>query len=183
MTLDRLIAEIRTRGERELAEENQKFTAEKARLETDRGQRVAAIQDEFRTRTEAEARRERSQRVAGAHMQSRKLEYEAQEKAMNASLDAVRDLLHAFTESDEYPEVLRRMFFVATDELGKDVRVTGRAEDAALLKTLAGRSFDPTPAAILGGLVAETPSGHRHLTLSFDELLRLREDRVRALLA
>src|SRR5208282_2842719 len=183
MTLERLIAEIRARGERELGDETQKFEAEKARLEADRAQRVAAIQEDFRTRTEAEGRRERSQRVAGARMQSRKLEYEAQERAMNASLEAVRNLLRQFTESDEYPEVLRRMYSVATDELGKEVRISGRAEDAALLKPLAGRSFDPTPAPILGGLVAATPEGDRRLTLSFDELLRLREDRVRSLLS
>src|SRR5208282_84343 len=160
MTLERLIAEIRARGERELAEESRKFTAEKTRLEADR-----------------------ALRVAGARMQSRKLEYEAQERAMNASLEAVRNLLRQFTESDEYPEVLRRMYSVATDELGKEVRISGRAEDAALLKPLAGRSFDPTPAPILGGLVAATPEGDRRLTLSFDELLRLREDRVRSLLS
>jgi len=183
MTLERLIAEIRARGERELAEETQKFAAEKTRLETDRAARLAAITNDFQARTETDARRERSQRVAGAHMQARKLEYEAQERAMAASLDAVRNLLREFTESDEYPEVLRRMYLVATDELGKDVRISGRAEDAAVLKPLAGRSFDSAPASILGGLIAATPQGDRRLTLSFDELLRLREDRVRSLLA
>jgi vacuolar-type H+-ATPase subunit E/Vma4 len=183
MTLERLVAEIRARGERELTEETQKFEAEKARLLADRAQRVAALQNDFHTRAEAEARREKAQRVAGARMQSRKLEYEAQERAMNTSLSAVRELLKQFTRSEEYPEVLRRMYGVATDELGKDVRVSGRAEDAALLKPLAGKSFDPTPAPIMGGLIAETPDGARRLTLAFDELLRLREDRVRSLLA
>ena len=183
MTLERLIAEIRAHGERELADETQKFEAEKARLLAERDRRATAIRTDFTARAEGEARRERAQRVAGARMQSRKLEYEAQERAMNASLDAVRALLQQFTTSDEYPEVLRRMYSVATDELGKDVRVTGRSEDASILKPIAGRSFDPAPAPILGGLIAETPDGERRLTLTLDELLRLREDRVRALLA
>jgi vacuolar-type H+-ATPase subunit E/Vma4 len=183
MSLELLVAEIRAQGERELTAESQKFEAEKARLLDDRTQRVAAVQNDLRTRSEAESRRERAQRIAGARMQSRKLEYEAQERAMNDSLGAVRDLLSKFTRGDEYPEVLRRMYALATDELGSDLHVSGRAEDAALLKPLAGRSFDPTPAPILGGLIAETPDGARRLTLSFDELLRLREDRVRSLLA
>jgi len=182
MTLDRLIAEIRARGEQELAEETRKFEAEQARLQRDRAQRVQAIQGDFQHRTEAEVRRERSTRVAGARMQSRKLEYEAQERAMNDSLAGVQALLRQFTQGPEYPEVLRRMLSVATDELGKDLKVAGRAEDAALLRSLAGKSFDPTPVPILGGLVAQTPDGDRRLTLSFDELVRLREDRVRALL-
>lgn len=183
MTLERLVAEIRARGERELTEESEKFEAEKGRLLADREQRVATIQNDFRTRSEAEARRERAQRVAGARMQARKLEYEAQERAMSASLETVRALLRKFTQGEEYPEVLRRMYALALDELGKDVRVSGRAEDAAVLRSIAGRSFDPTPASIPGGLIAETPDGARRLTLSFDELLRLREDRVRSLLA
>jgi vacuolar-type H+-ATPase subunit E/Vma4 len=183
MTLDRLVAEIRARGERDLAEETEKFGAEKARLLSARAATTTTILDEVRTRTDAEASREKAQRVAGARMQSRKLEYEAQERAMSASLDGVRGLLRQFTQGDEYPEVLRRMYSLATDELGKDVRISGRAEDAALLKPLAGRSFDPAPAPILGGLIAVTPEGDRRLTLTFDELLRLREDRVRSLLA
>jgi V/A-type H+/Na+-transporting ATPase subunit E len=183
MTLERLIAEIRAHGERELADETQKFEAEKARLLAERERKAAAIQSDFRSRAEGESRREKAQRVAGARMQARKLEYEAQERAMNASLEAVRNLLRQFTATDEYPEVLRRMYSVATDELGKDLRVTGRSEDATLLRPIAGRSFDPAPAPILGGLIAETADGERRLTLSLDELLRLREDRVRALLA
>jgi V/A-type H+/Na+-transporting ATPase subunit E len=183
MTLELLVAEIRARGERELAEEARKFEADKTKLYADRAQRVAAIRDESKARSEAESQRERAQRVAGAKMQSRKLEYEAQERAMGASLESVRDLLRAYTEGNEYPEVLRRMYSVATDELGKELKVSGRAEDAALLKSVAGKSYDATPTPILGGLVAETPDGARRLNLSFDELLRLREDRVRSLLA
>ncbi len=183
MTLDRLLAEIQTRAEREQAEVRQQLETEKARLLRERDERAAAIRTEGRTQAEAEARRERAQRVAGARMRARKLVYEAEERAMSASLDSVRALLRDFTQGDEYPEVLRRMSAVASDEFGKDVRLSGRAEDAALLKSLAGRGFDPTPQPILGGLIAETPDGKRRLSLSFDELLRLREDRVRALLA
>ncbi|MGP8076580.1 MAG: hypothetical protein ACLP8Y_07620 [Thermoplasmata archaeon] len=72
---------------------------------------------------------------------------------------------------------------MANDSLGKQLRISGRAEDAALLQKVAGKSFDPTPQSIVGGLVAETPDGSRRLNLSFDELLRLREDRVREILA
>lgn len=183
MTLELLVAEIKAQGERELAEEARKFETERARLLKDRADRVAAIQSDLKAKAETEAKRERAQRIAGARMQSRKFEYEAQERAMNASLDSVRTLLKKFTESDEYPDVLRRMYSVAQDELGKDFKVSGRSEDAATLRTVAGRAFDPAPAPILGGLIAETTDGTRRLSLSFDELLRLREDRVRTLLA
>ncbi|MGI0053009.1 MAG: hypothetical protein ACRECR_01955, partial [Thermoplasmata archaeon] len=83
----------------------------------------------------------------------------------------------------EYAGLLERMYLLAIDRLGKDARISGRAEDAARLKSIAGKGFQPTPRPIRGGLVAESADGARRLTLSFDELLRLREDRVRRLLA
>ena len=74
------------------------------------------------------------------------------------------------------------MVAAATDELGKGVRIRGRSEDAALLQKVAGKAFDPAPVPIVGGLIAATANGDRRLNLSFDELLRMREDRVRELL-
>jgi vacuolar-type H+-ATPase subunit E/Vma4 len=116
-------------------------------------------------------------------MQARKLEYEAREKAMASSLASVRELLGDLTRSEEYGAVLARMYALAVNQLGKDVRISGRSEDSTILKSLAGRGFNPAPQPILGGLVAETADGERRLTLSFDELLRLRDDRVRKLLS
>ena len=75
------------------------------------------------------------------------------------------------------------MLGVATSTLGRQVRVSGRTEDAVVLQKVAGRSFDPEPRPILGGLIAETPDRSRRLNLSFDELLRFREDQIRELLA
>ena len=60
------------------------------------------------------------------------------------------------------------------------VRRNRQALDAT---PFAGKGFDDTPAPILGGLIAVTSDGSRRLNLSFDELLRLREDQVRTLLA
>jgi vacuolar-type H+-ATPase subunit E/Vma4 len=183
MSLDRLIEEIRTRAEADLSTTRQKGESEKARIAKERDEKAARIRAQLAQQGESEARRLKAQRIAGARMQARKLEYEARERALGASLGGVRSLLQEFTRSDEYPKVLARMYDLAVDELGKDVRILGRAEDASVLKGLAGRAFGPAPQPILGGLVAETPDGARRLMLSFDELLRLREDRVRELLA
>jgi V/A-type H+-transporting ATPase subunit E len=183
MSLDRLIEEIRSRAEVELATARTQAEADKARIVKERDERSEKIQTQLAQQGETEAKRLRTQRIAGARMQARKLEYEAQERALSSSLNGVKTLLADFTKSDEYPKVLGRMYDLAVDELGKDVRITGRAEDADVLKKLAGKAFGGASQPILGGLVAETSDGSRRLTLSFDELLRLREDRVRGLLS
>jgi vacuolar-type H+-ATPase subunit E/Vma4 len=183
MTLESLVEEIRRRGEAELQSISEHRTAETARIAADRDHKVEEVRSQSARATELEVQRERAQRVAAAKLRSRKLLYEAREERLEGAITETRELLRGFTSSAAYPSVLRRMCTVANDALGKPVRVSGRVEDAGLLTKVAGKSFDPTPQPILGGLIAETPDGSRRLNLSFDELLRLREDKVRELLA
>jgi len=183
MTLESLVEEIRRKGEAELESIAQHRAAETARISADRDGKVGEIRTQSARATDAEVQRERAQRIAAAKLRARKLLYEAREERLKNAVAETRELLRGYTASAAYPNVLRRMCAVATDALGKPVRVSGRAEDAGLLGKVAGKSFDPTPQPILGGLIAETPDGTRRLNLSFDELLRLREDKVRELLA
>lgn len=183
MTLDSLVEEIRRRG----AEEAQAIADEEARTVASIARERDARIDELRRASAAtsalETSRERAQRLAAAKLESRKKLYEARERRLVRSVASTRAILSDFTKSPSYPAVLERMLDAATDQLGKTVKVMGRAEDAGLLGKVAGKAFDPTPVPIVGGLVARTPNGDRQLNLSFDELLRLREDRVRELFA
>jgi vacuolar-type H+-ATPase subunit E/Vma4 len=183
MTLEALVEEIRRRGEAELKETLANQRAEASKIEKERDRRVAEIEESSARATEIEVAREKAQRIAAAKLQSRKMLYEAREKRLEEGLRETRELLAAFTSTPAYPNVLKKMVDAATAALGKQLRVSGRSEDAAALQKVAGKSFDPTAQPIVGGLIAETPDGSRRLNLSFDELLRLREDRVRELLA
>ena len=183
MSLERLVEEIRQKAEAEIARERGRLDGERARLATERDRRVTAIRQDAERQAEVEVARERSQRLARAKLEARKRVFEAREKRMGRQLELARTLLTEFTESDEYPALLKRLHAYAVGELGKPLKVSGRAEDAGVLKSVAKANFDDTPQPILGGLIAETGDGARRLNLSFDELLRLREDRVRDLLA
>jgi vacuolar-type H+-ATPase subunit E/Vma4 len=183
MPLERLVEEIRSRAQQDLEREQTRIEAEKSKILAERDRRIAELEDEGGRLAAQESQREHAQRVAAAKLQARKMTYEAQERQLTGSLQLVRRLLSDFTRSPEYPQVLKRMCAVATEQLGKQAKVSGRAEDAAVLKSIAGKNFNDAPAPILGGLVAETTDGSRRLNLTFDELLRLREDRVRELLA
>jgi vacuolar-type H+-ATPase subunit E/Vma4 len=183
MSLESLVEEIRHRAEAELAETIEKQKAEAVRIVTERERRVAEIRTGAARATEIEIARERAQRIAAAKLQARKMLYEAREKRLEEGLQETRALLADFTSTPAYSAVLKRMVAVANDSLGRQIRISGRAEDAALLTKVAGRSFDSTAQPIVGGLIAETTDHSRRLNLSFDELLRLREDQVRELLA
>lgn len=183
MSLDRLVEEIRSRGEAELKEIEARRAAESQKIAAERDLRVQQLGEEAERQGALEASRERTQRIAAAKLRSRQKLYEAREAHLENALLETRDLLKAYASTPPYAQVLERMYRVAQAELGRDIVVRGRAEDAALLQKVAGNAFQPRPEPILGGLVAETPDGRRRLILSFDELLRLREDRVRELLS
>jgi V/A-type H+/Na+-transporting ATPase subunit E len=183
MPLERLVEEIRLKGEAELAAERQRLDAEIARIIGERDAKVSAIRGELAKTAELEATRERVQKVASARLQARKLAYEARERQMVDALAQSKAVLKSFTQDPEYPQLLKRMYAYAADELGKSVKIFGRAEDAAALKAAGGKSFDDRTVPILGGLIAETSDGLRRLNLSFDELVRLREAKLRDLLA
>jgi V/A-type H+/Na+-transporting ATPase subunit E len=183
MSLESLVAEIRTRGEADLRGIETARAAEAARILADRDAQISAIRAEAARLTEGEVARERAQRLAAAKLKARKLLYEAREARLEQAIQETRELLQKYADSTGYPGTLKRMYDAATDRLGKQLRVTGRAADAAKLSKVAGKSADATPLPILGGMVAETTDGNRRLNLSFDELLRLHEDRVRELLS
>jgi len=183
MSLESLVEEIRRRGEADLAAIIARRDAETAKILSETDRQLEEVRSESARATDAEVARERAQRLAAAKLQARKLLYESREKRLVSALGETRTLLQEYTRSAQYPAVLKQMVAAATESLGKQIRISGRGEDASLLAKVAGKSFDPTPQPILGGLVAETPDGGRRLNLSFDELLRLREDRVRELLA
>jgi vacuolar-type H+-ATPase subunit E/Vma4 len=183
MSLESLVDEIRRRGEAELAAVTAQRDRERAKVVEERDRRLEELRAASARATEAEVARERAQGLAAAKLQARKLLYEAREERLEGALRETRALLEEYTRSAEYPLVLKRMVATATKALGKQLRISGRAEDAPVLARVAGKSFDPTPQPIVGGLIAETPDGSRRLNLSFDELLRLREDRVREILA
>jgi vacuolar-type H+-ATPase subunit E/Vma4 len=182
MSLERLVAEIESRAQQQIAAEQARFEKEKAEILADRTRRVAATRAEILQRANQEAARERVRRTAAARLEAKKMGYEFQEARTQQLLDAVKAQLVDYTRSSDYPKLLKRMYAAAVSRLGKDLKIRGRADDAKLLRSIASAGFDDTPLPVTGGFVAETSDATRRLNLTFDELLRLREDELRSLL-
>jgi vacuolar-type H+-ATPase subunit E/Vma4 len=182
MSLERLVAEIESRAEQQIAAEQARFEKEQAEILADRQRRIETIRTDSLRQATQEAARERTRRVAAARLAAKKLGYEFQETRTQELLDAVKTQLAEYAQSPEYTKLLKRMYAAAVSRLGKDLKVRGRAEDAKPLRSIAGAGFDETALPVIGGFVAETSDRTRRLNLTFDELLRLREDELRSVL-
>ena len=182
MSLERLVAEIENRAQQQVVAEETRFAKEQGEIVADRTRRIEALRADTLRRATQEAARERTRRIAGARLEAKKLGYEFQEARTKQLLEGVKAQLARYAGSPEYPKLLRRMYASATGRLGKDLKVRGRAEVGMLLRSIAGAGYDDAPLPVIGGFVAETSDGSRRLNLTFDELLRLREDELRPIL-
>ena len=182
MSLERLVAEIESRAQQQIADEQARYEKEKAQILADRARRMEAVRSAILRRAGQDAARERTRRIASARLEAKRLDYEHQEARTRELLDIVKARLGDYANGPEYPKLLKRMYAAAVARLGKDLKIRGRAEDARWLRSVAGAGFDDRPLPVTGGFVAETADGTRRLNLTFDELLRLREDELRPFL-
>ena len=119
-------------------------------------------------------------RIEGAaKLQSKKLLFDATEKLLENNIAALRDALAEHAASPAYPELLARMAKYASKRLGGKIAVTCRKQDEAALKAAGAKTASANLNAI-GGFKADSEDGTLELDLTFEEILRSREDEVRA---
>lgn len=176
MSLERLVEEVRRRSESELAAERARFAEEAKKILAQRDAELAAIARESERSTALETARIRTSETARAKVEGRKVVFEARQRAAERSLDEARARLAEFADSSEYAALMKRLYGYAVERLGKPLRLAGRSEDLSILRALAGKGVSTDPLPISGGIVAETSDSTRRLDLSFEELLRRRED-------
>lgn len=181
MSLERLVEEVRRRSESDLEAERSRFAESARQILAQREAAVRAVAQESDRAIAQETARLRAAETARAKGEARKLLFEARQRSAQRSLDDARRRLTEHTSEEEYAALLKRLYDFALGRLGKPIRVAGRAEDAAVLRSIAGRGFASDPVPITGGLIAESGDGDRRLDLSFEELLRRREDDLLAL--
>lgn len=184
MTLQTLVKEIEARSAKEVRDLESKLEAERKSVEEQAREESGRIKTEADRRAQLEATRERARLVAAAKLQAKRMLFEAREKRTAAALEDVRQRLAAYAKTPEYAPLLTNMATAGAAALGGDVRLLARPEDEPLLPAkLRALVDDDRPLRTAGGLIVEKKDGSRALNFTFEELLRLREDRVREILS
>lgn len=184
MTLEALVKEIEARSSKEVRDLELKLENERRKVEETAHRDTERIKAEADRKAQLEATRERARLVASAKLQAKKVLFEAREKRTAAALEEVRGRLAAYAKGPDYPVLLANMVSSGTTVLGADVKILARPADVPLLPAKSRPLVDDArPLRALGGLIIEKKDGSRSLNLTFEELLRLREDRVREILA
>jgi V/A-type H+/Na+-transporting ATPase subunit E len=157
------------------------YSAKKDEVTKKTSEQLAYISESSRKEAEAAAQRERIRIGGAAKLQSKKMTFDATEKMLENNVSALRQVLSDYAGSKDYPEALSRMVAYAHKRLGGSITVKSRAADAAALKKLGVKSTS-SDLETMGGFKAMNADGTLELDLTFEELLRWREDDARALI-
>ncbi len=184
MSLEDLVREVRDRTERELQAILTRSEQERAEISRQAEQEISHINELEETESAHEVEVESNRTRAEARLQARKVLDEAKERRIQEGRLLLNQRLKAFTSTPEYFQMLQRMADAAIAVLGEDTRLVVRKEDAQQLppylsiRMLKGRNL-----TAMGGLVAETSDGKRRISMTFEDLLRWKEDRITEILA
>ena len=178
MAAESLLREVEDKRKRTLDQLNSDYTSRindlKSRAESDK----QSIHEDSRKKAQELAQREKIRIEGAAKLQGKKLIFDATEKMLETNLDELRRTLAEWSSSRDYHELLPRMIRYAAKRLGGEIRIICRQDDAAALKKL-GVDIESSNLNSIGGFKAEKKDGTLELDLTFEEIIRSREEEIR----
>jgi len=179
MGVDALLKEVEDRRKKALDALEAEYSAKREEVNKRTAEQVAYIAESGKREAVVLAQKEVTKIEGAAKLQSKKLVFDATEKLLENNIAALRDAMAEYAASPAYSELLTRMAKYASKRLGSKIVVTSRKNDETALKA-AGAKIASASLNAIGGFKADSEDGTLELDLTFEEILRSREDEVRA---
>jgi vacuolar-type H+-ATPase subunit E/Vma4 len=174
-----LLKEVEEKRKKTIDMLEAEYSAKKAEVTNRAAEQNSYILDSSKKEASALAQRERIRIEGAAKLQSKKMVFDATEKMLESNLAALKQVFADLAGSKDYPDLLARMISYASKRLGGNIGVRCRPADLAVLKKL-GVKVVSSNLESAGGFKATSADGTLELDLTFEELLRNREEEVRA---
>jgi V/A-type H+/Na+-transporting ATPase subunit E len=180
MGVDALLKEVEDRRKKALDALEAEYSAKSEEVKKRTAEQVAYVMESAKKEAAAIASKEATRVDGASKLQAKKMIFDATEKLLENNIAALRGALAEYTASPAYSELLTKMARYASKRLGGGkISVTCRNADEATLKA-AGAKIAATSLNAIGGFKADSEDGTLELDLTFEEILRSREDEVRA---
>jgi V/A-type H+/Na+-transporting ATPase subunit E len=176
-----LLGEVEEKRQKTIQMLESEYSAKKDEVAKKTAEQKAYIQDSSKKESAAAAQREKVRISGAAKLQSKKLMFDATEKMLEANVAALRQVLAEYASSKDYPELLSKMVAYANKRLDGSISVVCRPADLAAMKKH-GVKVTSSDLESMGGFKATNKDGTLELDLTFEDLLRGREEDARALL-
>ena len=181
MSIETFIREIENRKRKEIESLEKDLQERKSALQEETNQTIKEIQERFAQEAKIKSEREHARIIESAKLQAKKILFDAINANMQSAFAVIKQEIENYTKSPQYKKSLETMVNTSKKKLGQNIVVHCREEDKSILKDLGvniGQSIKT-----LGGIVSENKEGTKELDLTFEELLRTREDQVKSFLS
>ncbi|MBA3978740.1 MAG: hypothetical protein H0X50_11220 [Nitrosopumilus sp.] len=179
-SLDTFILEIEKRKENEINLLETTLAKTKKEIEQTKETTIKQLQEQYLNEAKTKSNREASRIVESAKLKAKKILFEAINANMDSTFETVKDELRTFVQKPDYREVLVKMISYSKNTLGSNVIIHCRDDDRLVLREMDIQIGSPIDT--LGGVIAEDNEGKKELDLTFEELLRTCEDKVKSFL-
>ncbi len=179
MGVDALLKEVEDRRNKALEDLDAEYSAKREEVKKRTAEQVAYLMDSAKKEAVTLAQKEVTKVEGASKLQSKKMLFDATEKLLESNIASLEQAMAEFAASPAYPELLGGMVKYASKRLGGKIGVVCRKVDEAALKA-AGAKVISANLNSTGGFKAESEDRTLELDLTFEEILRGREDDVRA---
>jgi len=179
MGVDALLKEVEDRRNKALEALEAEYGAKRDEVKKRTAEQVAYLMDSAKTEAVSLSQKEVTKVEGASKLQAKKMLFDATEKLLENNIASLEQAMAEFAASPAYPELLASMVKYASKRLGGKVGVICRKADEAALKA-AGAKVVSAGLNSMGGFKAENEDRTLELDLTFEEILRGREDDVRA---
>lgn len=178
--LDTLILEIGKRKENEISHLETALAKAKKEVEQTKEAKIRELQDHYLNEAKTKSNREAARIVESAKLKAKKILFEAINANMDTTFKTIKNEMKTFAQKPEYRDTLLRLVSYAKNTLGPDIIIHCREGDRFVL----GEMNVPIGSSIntLGGIIAEDSEGKKEIDLTFEELLRTSEDKIKSFL-
>jgi V/A-type H+/Na+-transporting ATPase subunit E len=181
MSIETFLLEIENRKNREIESLQKDLAEKKSKLQAEMNAAIKEIQERLANEAKIKSEREHARIIEAAKLQAKKIVFDVIKTKMQSAVDVIRQEIEAYAKSPQYKKALEKMVNSSKKQLGQNIVVHCRDEDKSTLRDMdvtIGKSIKT-----LGGIVAENKEGTKELDLTFEELLRTREDQINSFLA
>lgn len=179
MGVDALLKEVEDRRNKALQALDAEYTAKREEVKKKTAEQVAYLMESAKTEAVSLSQKEVTKVEGASKLQAKKMLFDSTEKLLENNISSLEEALAEYASSPAYPELLSKMVKYASKRLGGKIVVICRKHDEAGLKA-AGAKVVSTNLNAMGGFKAENEDRTLELDLTFEEILRGREDDVRA---
>ncbi len=178
--LDIFIQEIEKRKEQEIILLESALAEKKAEIKLIKETTIKELQDQYNREAEVKSQKEYSRIVEASKLKAKKILFEAINANMDSTFDVIKQEMKIYVQKPEYKDLLKKMINFAKNTLGPDIIIHCNDGDKSIINNL------NIPIGSLinnwGGILAENKEGTKELDLTFEELLRTKEDDVTSFL-